>query len=98
MNDESRRRIGLAQAQLLDALLGGSPAPAGFPQDRVALCALTLQRKRLRTILRLHPELKEIQSDWLETAFERFLQDHPGMPPAGAGADAHAFIALLRKA
>ena len=95
MSDDRRSRIATQQAQLLQSLVEGTPAPEGFDEQRVQICGRTLKNKRLKTILRLHPWISPLLADKLQEEFQTYLDLHPAIPEDGGGADARQFIAHL---
>ena len=53
----ARRRLDRGQTQLLAALLGGAPPPAGFDPARLRVQADALLAKRRDRVARLLPDL-----------------------------------------
>ncbi len=79
---------GLRQAQndLVRALVGGGPLPAGFDPGRVGATRVTLLNKRADAVARAWPALS-----CLPAFRSRFTTFADGRPPAGAHADGIAF-------
>jgi len=93
-------RAGLAarQAELLRALLGETPAPAGFDADRVRATAGVLARKRARAAARAWPALAAALGYRFERLFAAFADANP-LPAEGAPlADGRAFARCLAAA
>ncbi len=86
-------RAGLArrQAELLDALVGGGPAPAGFDRAQVGVQARGLAAKRGDTVARVAPELPRVLGAEYSPLFLRYARLGP--PVGGHRADARAFAA-----
>jgi hypothetical protein len=90
----ARRRLGRAQTELLAALLGGTPPPAGFDPARLRVQADALLAKRRDLVARLRPDLAETLGASFFDRFEAYARAHPS-PAAGARADAAAFARTL---
>jgi hypothetical protein len=86
----ARRRLGLAQTQLLAALLGGAAPPAGFDPARLRVQADALLAKRRDLVAKLRPDLVETLAADFRDRFDAYARAHP-RPAAGARADAAAF-------
>ncbi len=79
------------QGELVRALVGGGPAPAGFGHGRVASTRAALLRKRADAAARAWPALS-----CLPDFRVRFAAFADGRPPAGAYADGVAFARAVR--
>ena len=88
--DVTRRRLARAQTQLLAALLGGAPPPAGFDLVRLRVQADALLAKRRDLVARLRPDLAERLGADYRDRFDTYARANP-RPAAGASADAAAF-------
>ncbi|MET9560788.1 MULTISPECIES: DUF692 domain-containing protein [Streptomyces] len=73
----ARQRVGLAQAALLSALVGGTPVPEGFDRTRLAVQARALAGKRADVVAKVAPELPEILAQGYRKAFLAYAQGHP---------------------
>ncbi|MEV7144032.1 DUF692 domain-containing protein [Streptomyces tauricus] len=73
----ARQRVGLAQAALLSALVGGTPVPEGFDRTRLAVQARALAGKRADVVAKVAPELLEILTQGYRKAFLAYAQGHP---------------------
>jgi hypothetical protein len=93
--DLARRRLAHAQTQLLAALLGGAPPPAGFDLVRLRAQADALLAKRRDVVARLRPDLAEVLGADYRDRFDAYARANP-RPAAGAGADAVAFARAAR--
>jgi hypothetical protein len=91
----ARRRLGRAQTQLLAALLGGAPPPAGFDPARLRVQADALLAKRRDLVARLRPDLAEMLAAGFNDRFEAYARANP-RPAAGASADAAAFARTVQ--
>lgn len=93
MTAEARRRLALAQSALVDALLAGGTAPAGFDPERIRVEAAALLAKRRRVAERLRPDLADALGDRFAGLFDTWASSHPPRAGVGAGADAAGFAA-----
>lgn len=73
----ARQRLGLAQAALLSALVGGTPVPEGFDRVRLGVQARALAAKRADVVGKVAPELPEILGKAYRPAFLAYAQGHP---------------------
>ncbi|GHH81265.1 DUF692 domain-containing protein [Streptomyces capitiformicae] len=73
----ARQRLGLAQAALLSALVGGTPVPEGFDRVRLGVQARALAAKRADVVGKVAPELPEILGKVYRPAFLAYAQGHP---------------------
>jgi hypothetical protein len=91
----ARHRLAGAQTQLLAALLGGAPPPAGFDPARLRVQADALLAKRRDLVARLRPDLTETLAGDFRDRFNAYARAHPN-PADGARADAAAFARSVR--
>lgn len=84
-------RAGLArrQSELLGALVGGAPVPAGFDRAQVRVQARGLAAKRGDTVARVVPEVARVLGAEFGPLFLRYAQQGP--PPGSYREDARAF-------
>jgi hypothetical protein len=75
--DETRERLGLAQAALLSALVAGTPVPEGFDRVRIGVQARALAAKRADVVAKVAPELPEILGPRYRPAFLGYAQARP---------------------
>jgi hypothetical protein len=91
----ARHQLADAQTQLLAALLGGAPPPAGFDPARLRVQADALLAKRRDLVARLRPDLAETLAADFRDRFDVYARAHPS-PPAGARADAATFARTVQ--
>jgi hypothetical protein len=93
---DDRTRLGHAQAQLLDALVTGTPIPPGFDHGRVSAAAVALRRKRAGAVAKAWPSLARQLGDHFQPAFVEWSRTRP--PPARRAAlvDGRRFLDDLR--
>ncbi|MFF9404807.1 DUF692 family multinuclear iron-containing protein [Streptomyces anandii] len=89
----ARQRLGLAQAALLSALVGGTPVPEGFDRVRVGVQARALAAKRADVVAKVAPELPVILGEGYRAAFLAYAQARP--MSGGYRRDALDFAASL---
>ncbi|MEU8875630.1 DUF692 domain-containing protein [Streptomyces javensis] len=75
--DAVRERLALAQAALLSALVGGTPAPEGFDRRRLRVQSAALTAKRASVVAKVAPELPEILGTGYRPAFARYADGRP---------------------
>ncbi|MFD5142011.1 DUF692 domain-containing protein [Streptomyces sp. NPDC058401] len=77
--DAARTRVGIGQAALLSALVGGTPVPEGFDRQRVRVQARALAAKRAGIVAGLAPELPRILGgeDAYREAFLGYARNRP---------------------
>lgn len=75
--DAVRRRVGLAQAATLSALVAGTPVPEGFDRARMRVQARALAAKRADVVAKVAPELPEILGEGYRAAFLDYAQGQP---------------------
>ncbi|MFI1962749.1 DUF692 family multinuclear iron-containing protein [Streptomyces pathocidini] len=73
----TRRRVGVAQAALLSALVAGAPAPEGFDGRRLRVQSRALAAKRADVVAKVAPELPEILGAGYRPAFLAYAQARP---------------------
>ncbi|MET7685372.1 DUF692 domain-containing protein [Streptomyces sp. NPDC005423] len=73
----ARQRLGLAQAALLSALVGGTPVPEGFDRVRLGVQARALGAKRADVVAKVAPELPEILGAGYRAAFLAYAHTRP---------------------
>ncbi|WP_149829796.1 DUF692 domain-containing protein [Streptomyces tailanensis] len=73
----ARQRLGLAQAALLSALVGGTPVPEGFDRVRLGVQARALAAKRADVVGKVAPELPEILGESYRPTFLAYAQGNP---------------------
>jgi hypothetical protein len=91
----ARHRLAAAQTQLLAALLGGAPPPAGFDPARLRVQADALLAKRRNLVARLRPDLTETLAGDFRDRFNAYARAHPN-PADGTRADAAAFAQAVQ--
>ncbi|MFG2680843.1 DUF692 domain-containing protein [Streptomyces sp. NPDC048392] len=72
-----RQRLGLAQAELLSALVAGTPVPEGFDRVRLGVQAQALAAKRADVVGKVAPELPLILGARYRPAFLAYAQGSP---------------------
>ncbi|MFE4261230.1 DUF692 domain-containing protein [Streptomyces sp. NPDC056883] len=74
-----RTRVGIGQAALLSALVGGTPVPEGFDRQRVRVQARALAAKRAGIVAKVAPELTGILGgeDAYREAFLGYARHRP---------------------
>jgi hypothetical protein len=77
LDEDTRQRLGLAQAALLSALVAGTPVPEGFDRVRLGVQARALAAKRADVVAKVAPELPLILGNGYRTAFIAYAQGHP---------------------
>ncbi|MFD9436431.1 DUF692 domain-containing protein [Streptomyces sp. NPDC060002] len=77
LGEATRRRLGLAQASLLSALVAGTPVPEGFDRVRLGVQSRALAAKRADVVAKVAPELPLILGSGYRTAFLAYAQGHP---------------------
>ncbi|MFF3859147.1 DUF692 family multinuclear iron-containing protein [Streptomyces sp. NPDC002209] len=77
--ERARVRVGLEQAALLSALVGGTPVPEGFDRRRVRVQARALAAKRADVVAKVAPELPGILGgeDPYREAFLGYARNRP---------------------
>lgn len=93
MSLERRQKLKADQLKLLEALTQGTQLD-GFDDERLGVCAASLRQKRLRTILRMHPCLSDIET--IDETFEQYAKENT-YPTSGPQTDATLFIQHLNK-
>jgi hypothetical protein len=70
--------------------VGGGDVPAGFDEDRIAVTALSLRRKRARVVAHVYPALRALPD--FETRYAAWSQ---GRAPGRTADDGAAFALSL---
>lgn len=91
MTAAARRRLAAAQAELVEALLAGGTAPAGFDPHRLQVQARALLAKRRRVTAHLRPDLAEALGQRYPPLFDQWALSQPRRVGVTARADATAF-------
>ncbi|MGP2440461.1 DUF692 domain-containing protein [Streptomyces sp. JW3] len=73
----TRRRLALAQTDLLSALVAGAPAPEGFDRPRLEVQARALAGKRADVVAKVAPELPRILGAAYRPAFLGYARGRP---------------------
>ncbi len=95
MSSSSRESIAKTQADLVRALVLGSPIPAGFDENRVRSVGRSLVNKRRQALARTWPSLAKRVGESFVAKFTEFATTHPLPACANALADGRAFLAWL---
>jgi hypothetical protein len=95
MTQTARQRVTQAQAELVRALVGQGPAPAGFDEERLRAAARALVNKRRECVARVWPKLVEILGSAYLEAFTRYATALPLPGCAAPLADGRAFLRWL---
>lgn len=90
-----RERLAGRQAELLQALLAGGEAPAGFDAERLRIEANVLRNKQSRLVAYLRPDLAEALGDRFAALFGEYTTSHPKADTSRARAYADAFADWL---
>jgi hypothetical protein len=93
--NESRRQLAAAQAELVRALTGAGPLPAGFDAERVQRATRSLINKRVAEVARLWPALAAALGERYAERFRTFAATTPPPHSGGPLADGRAFAATL---
>lgn len=94
--DAVRQRLGLAQAELLSALVAGTPAPEGFDRVRLGVQARALAGKRADVVAKVAPELPLILGAGYRPAFLAYARTS-AMTGGGYRRDALDFVEHLMR-
>ena len=95
MSDDSRERLRLMQAGLVNALVAGAPPPEGFSIECLGTARETLISKRARAAARLWPRLNRALEAEFGDLFAAYARAHP-LPCDSAAADGRAFLKWLQ--
>ncbi|MFD7813460.1 DUF692 domain-containing protein [Streptomyces sp. NPDC059785] len=76
-SEPARRRLALAEAALLSALVAGAPVPEGFDRVRLGVQARALGAKRADVVAKVAPELPEILGAGYRAAFLAYARGNP---------------------
>ncbi|GAA1313314.1 hypothetical protein [Saccharothrix xinjiangensis] len=91
MTRPQRERLAAAQAELLQALLAGGPAPEGFAADRVDVERRALLNKRRGIVASLRPEVAAELGERFRPLFDDYARQHPRRVGTRFREDAAAF-------
>ena len=94
----ARERLAARQAELLNALLAGAPAPAGFDEQRVEVERRALLAKRRGIVRMLGPEVANELGDRFRPLFDAYALANPRKAGSRAREDAAAFADWVRAA
>lgn len=83
------------QTELVRALTGQAPPPAGFAAERLQAAAQALARKRARAAARAWPALAAVLGDAFTARFAEYAARTPLPSEGGPLADSRAFAAFL---
>ncbi|ANZ42402.1 hypothetical protein BBK82_01010 [Lentzea guizhouensis] len=97
-HSSARERLAARQAELLNALLAGGPAPAGFDEQRVEVERRALLAKRRGIVRMLGPEVANELGDRFRQLFDAYALANPRRASSRAREDAAAFADWLRAA
>lgn len=89
----ARARLAHGQAELLAALVGGTPPPPGFDPARIHVQAEALLAKRRAVIASLRPDLVDLAGTSFRDRFDSYAR--LTRRPASARDDAEAFARTL---
>jgi hypothetical protein len=92
----ARERLATQQAELLNALLGNGPAPAGFDEQRLAVERRALLSKRRGIVRMLGPAVADELGDRFRPLFDAYAVEHPRRAGSRAREDAAAFAEWCR--
>jgi hypothetical protein len=95
MDSEARNRLAAAQIELVQALVGQGPVPAGFDVSRVRACERSLLNKRRQSLGRAWPAIAGSLGAAYLDHFTRYAQARP-LPPSGSALlDGRVFLDWL---
>jgi hypothetical protein len=92
----ARERLATRQTELLNALLGNGPAPAGFDEQRLAVERHALLSKRRGIVRMLGPAVADELGDRFRPLFDAYAVEHPRRAGSRAREDAAAFAEWCR--
>jgi hypothetical protein len=84
-SNDPRRELAAQQEQLINALLGLTPAPPEVNAQQVAACGLSLKHKRARTLSKFENPLDTTCS--IKPEMEKYFKENPGVHCDGPKAD-----------
>lgn len=90
-----RERLAERQAELLQALLAGGDAPAGFDAERLRVEADVLRNKQGKLVAYLRPDLAEALGERFRALFGEYTASNPKTDTIRARAYADAFADWL---
>ncbi|OIK27557.1 DUF692 domain-containing protein [Streptomyces malaysiense] len=91
--EDTRQRLGVAQAAVLSCLVAGTPVPEGFDRVRLGTQARALAAKRADVVAKVAPELPVLLGASYRPAFLEYARQRP--MGAGYRRDALDFAAFL---
>ncbi|WP_020658034.1 hypothetical protein [Amycolatopsis benzoatilytica] len=91
----SREELAARQAALLDSLLTGAAAPAGFDPSRLRVEADVLRAKRRRLVAYLRPDLPDSLGERYRPLFDAYAAENPKTTSIRAREYADAFAEWL---
>lgn len=91
--EAARRRLAVAQAALLSALVAAGPAPEGFDLGRLRVQAHALVAKRASVTAKVAPELPKILGEHFRPAYLAYARGRP--MTGGHRLDALCFVEHL---
>lgn len=91
MSAAEQASLAARQEELVRALSGQGPAPAGFDPSCLAATAESLLRKRARTVARVWPALVEALAGDFDSQFADYATCQPMPTEGGPLADGYAF-------
>jgi hypothetical protein len=92
---EPRHDLASRQAALVEAIMTGAAAPAGFDNERLRMASVALFRKRLRTVAQAWPMLGRELGERFRDCFSDYSRQHPIPRFGGPLADGRAFVRWL---
>jgi hypothetical protein len=93
---EARSRLARAQGELMRALAGRGPLPAGFDPARIAVAARSLDGRRRRFLRDAWPELCEMLGERFDEVYAGFARARSLPRYGGALADGYALARHLQ--
>src|SRR5262249_21392119 len=97
MSAEARAQLGALQGELVEALVGDGPAPAGFDAGRLRAAAASLAVKRRRAAARAWRGLAAALGGPFAERFDAFAATTPLPRDGGPLADGRVFLRWLGK-
>jgi hypothetical protein len=94
---DPRMRLAAEQAELVRALTGHGPTPAGFYTIRILVAAAWLARKRLRAVTRAWPALADALGKSMASYFAAYAAAQSLPQHGGPLADGWAFARTLAR-
>ncbi len=94
-SNDPRKELATKQEQLLNALLGLTPAPPEVNAQQVAACGLSLKHKRARTLSKFENPLDTTCS--IKPEMEKYFNENPGMHRDGPKADFEQYQRFVKQ-